>query len=92
MPLMVPCTSSAGCGRSDVTSCLADGAFRIVGKMVAVREDGIHVAIAWIVFEGEDEDAAEAFEVEKGGRLVACNLGKLSDWRKVAVMAAEGGG
>lgn len=73
-------------------SRLAEGV-QVVGRMVALREDGSPVAVAWIVFDGEDENSAEAFELvrEVHGqiRLVPLALGKLADWRRVAALVAE---
>lgn len=68
----------------------------IVARMTALSADGRPVVIAWIVFEGEDEAKAEAFELARDDigqvRLVPLALGRLSDWQRVAALAAEGGG
>lgn len=65
---------------------------RVVAKMMAERDDGSLAPIVWLVWPEEDENSAAAYELLPDGRLMECALGKLSDWRKVAALAAEGGG
>lgn len=76
-----------------MSGCLTDP-LKAVAKMLAEREDGSLVPVVFLAFEGESLDEAEAFEVEKGGRLIPLGW-RLATWRKVfevfAPDGAEGG-
>lgn len=68
---------------------LAEGV-EIVGKMTAIRDDGAPVAIVWLKFPQESDEAAEAYELRKDAcgqiRLEACNLGPFDNWRQLAAL------
>lgn len=72
-----------------MSSILGEGV-RIVAKMTAISDDGRPVAIAWLAWPEEDEDAAEAFELVRDDlgqiRLEPCDLGPLRNWRQLAAM------
>lgn len=71
---------------------LAEGV-QVVGRMVALRDDGTPVPILWLAWPEEDEDEATAYELLPDGRLVECGLGKLSNWQRLAALTGpEGGG